>query len=170
MLNNILGPVAFYSWDGKKTDIVRFNEQFYQAVHIPEFAERLENIEQFIHKDDAEKMHNAFKKAMEEKLMGASEILRFYTPDSTVLSFRIHFYHLGNKEGGERFYGSAQNVTTLTDLEEEKKLVANYSKDGLMFIRKINQKFVYSVASRGIADLFDITPSPNGNSRTPWRD
>ena len=159
MLNNILGPVAFYSWDGKKTDIVRFNEQFYQAVHIPEFAERLENIEQFIHKDDAEKMHNAFKKAMEEKLMGASEILRFYTPDSTVLSFRIHFYHLGNKEGGERFYGSAQNVTTLTDLEEEKKLVANYSKDGLMFIRKINQKFVYSVASRGIADLFDITPS-----------
>ena len=159
MLNNILGPVAFYSWDGKdRTDIVRFNEQFYQAVHVPDFAERLENIEQFIHKDDAEKMHNAFKKAIEDKLTGSSVVLRFYAPDGTILSFNMHLYYLGKKEGGERFYGAAQNVTALTDLEEEKRLVANYSKDGMVFVRKLNNKFMYSVVSRGTADLFDITP------------
>ena len=159
MLNNIIGPVAFYSWDGaKKTDIVRFNEQFYKAVHINEFAERLEHIEQFIHPDDAEKMHNAFKEAMENKLNGSDETLRFYTPDGTILSFYIHFYYLGKKEGGERFYGAAQNVTELSDLKEEVNLIATYSKDSLLFIRKVDNNWIFSVASRGLADLFDITP------------
>ena len=159
MLNNIIGPVAFYSWQDGKTDIVRFNEQFYQAVHIQEFAERLENIERFIHIDDAEKMHNAFKKAMENKLTGASETLRFYTPDGTVLSFFIHFYYLGKKEGGERFYGAAQNVTELADLKEEKNLMANYSKDSIVFMRIVDNVWLYSVPCRGLADIFDISPA-----------
>ena len=158
MLNNIIGPVAFYSWTGNNTDIVRFNEQFYQAVHIQEFAERLNNIERFLHKNDVEKMYTAFEKAMEDKLTGASEVLRFYAPDGTVLSFRVHFYYLGKKEGGERFYGAAQNVTTLTDLLEEKRLVSHYSKDGMAFIRKVNNVFIYSVVSRGLSDIFDIAP------------
>ena len=158
MLNNIIGPVAFYSWDGKKTDIVRFNEQFYKAVHINEFAERLEHIEQFIHPDDAPKMHAAFAKAMKDKLNGYSETLRFYTPDGTILSFYIHFYYIGKKEGGERFYGSAQNVTELSDLKEEVNLIANYSKDTMVFLRKVDKNWIFSVASRGLADLFDITP------------
>ena len=159
MLNNIIGPVAFYSWTGKKTDIVRFNEQFYQAVHIQEFSNRLENIERFVHADDALKMHNAFKKAIENKLTGASETLRFYTPDGTVLSFYIHFYYMGKKDGGERFYGAAQNVTELSDLKEEKNFVANYSKDSIVFLRKVSNQWIYSVVSRGLADIFDITPA-----------
>lgn len=159
MLNNVIGPVAFYSWSGETTDIVRFNEQFYQAVHVNEFAERLEHIERFIHVEDAPKMHNAFQRAMEDKLNGANEILRFYTPDGTVLSFFIHFYYLGKKEGGERFYGSAQNVTELADLQEEKRLVSNYSKDSMMFLKRVNGVYTFSVASRGLADVFDITPT-----------
>ena len=159
MLNNIIGPVAFYSWDGHKTDIVRFNEQFYRAVHIQEFAERLEFIEQFIHPDDSIKMHDAFRMAMADKLNGHSETLRFFTPDGTILSFYIHFYYLGKKDGGERFYGAAQNVTELTDLKEEVNLIANYSKDSLVFIRKVDDKLIYSVASRGLSDIFDITPA-----------
>ena len=158
MLNNIIGPVAFYSWTGEQTDIVRFNEQFYKAVHINEFAERLEHIERFIHVDDAAKMHAAFQEAMDNKLNGASETLRFYTPDGTVLSFYIHFYYMGRKEGGERFYGAAQNVTELSDLIEEKRLIANYSRDGIAFIRKVNNEYLYSVVSRGLSDLFDIAP------------
>ncbi|MBQ6730812.1 MAG: EAL domain-containing protein [Bacilli bacterium] len=158
MLNNIIGPVAFYSWDGKKTDIVRFNEQFYQAVHVNNFAERLVFIEQFIHPDDCIKMHDAFRFAMMDKLNGHSETLRFFTPSGTVLSFFIHFYYLGKKEGGERFYGAAHNVTELTDLKEEVKLIANYSKDSLLFLRKIDDDWYYSVASRGLSDIFDITP------------
>ena len=159
MLNNIIGPVAFYSWDGKKTDIVRFNEQFYRSVHVQEFAERLEFIEQFIHPDDWIKMHDAFRFAMADKLNGYSETLRFFTPDGTVLSFHMHFYYLGKKEGGERFYGAAQNVTELTDLKEEVNLIANYSKDSLIFLRKVSNNWFYSVASRGLSDLFDITPA-----------
>ena len=159
MLNNIIGPVAFYSWTGENTDIVRFNEQFYQAVHVQEFSERLENIERFLHKDDIPKMYSAFQRAMDNRLNGASETLRFYAPDGTVLSFFIHFYHMGRKEGGERFYGAAQNVTELSDLKEEKNLVANYSNDTIAFIRTVNNEFIFSIVSRGLSDVFDITPS-----------
>ena len=71
----------------------------------------------------------------------------------------IHFYYIGRKEGGERFYGSAQNVTELNDLKEEMNLLANYSKEGISFLRKVNNEWTYSVASRGLADVFDITPA-----------
>ena len=49
-------------------------------------------------------------------------------------------------------------MTSLTDLIEEKRLVASYSKEGLTFIKKANNEIHYSVASSGIADLLDITP------------
>ena len=65
---------------------------------------------------------------------------------------------MGKKEGGERFYGSAQNVTELADLQEEKRLVSNYSKDSMMFLKRVNGVYTFSVASRGLADVFDITP------------
>ena len=158
MLNNIIGSVAFYSWRGDKTDIVRFNEQFYASVNAADFAERLNNIERWMPPEDVPKMHEVFQKAMTNKLNGAEEILRFYKPDGTLSSYSIHFYHLGKKEGGERFYGSAKDVTELTDLREEIKLIANYSKDSLVFLRKVDNKWIYSVASRGLADVFDISP------------
>ena len=158
MLNNIIGSVAFYSWKGDKTDIVRFNEQFYESVNVADFADRLTNIERWMPAEDIPKMHEVLRKAMENKLNGAEEILRFYKQDGTLSSYSIRFYHLGKKEGGERFYGSAKDVTELTDLREEIKLIANYSKDSLVFMRKVDNKWIYSVASRGLADVFDISP------------
>ena len=38
-------------------------------------------------------------------------------------------------------------------------MIANYSKDSLIFLRKVSNIWYYSVASRGLADLFDITPA-----------
>ena len=159
MLNNIIGSVAYYSWKGDTTDIVRFNEQFYEAVNTADFADRLTNIERWMPPEDVPKMHALFKRSIENKLNGAQDVLRFYKLDGTLTSFSIRLYHLGKKEGGERFYGSAEDVTELTDLREEIKLIANYSKDSLIFLRKIDNKWIYSVASRGLADVFDITPS-----------
>ena len=159
MLNNIIGPVAFFTWNGKRTNIIRFNEQFYKALNIPNFnEERIVDIERFVVTDDTEKMHQAFKSAMEDKLNGSHEYLRFNAFDGTILSFRVHFYYLGKQEGEERFYGAVQNVTALTDLLEEKKLHANYSTDGQTYIKKVGDRMVFSVASRNISDIFDITP------------
>ena len=157
MLNNIIGPVAFYSWHGDHTDIVRFNEQFYKAVSIPDFADRLTNIERFMVKEDIEKLHSAFKKAMENRLNGHTERVRFYLTNGTVSSFDIHFYYIGKKEGGERFYGSAIDVTELTNLKEQIGIISSHSKDNLIFVSKINNKWKFSVPSHGLSEIFHLS-------------
>ena len=103
-------------------------------------------------------MEQAFEKAMENRLFGYTQILHFYKTDGTLTSYSMHFYYLGHKEGGERFYGSANNVTELTDLKEEMELIAKYGHDNMIFIRKVYDKWVYTVASHGLSDLFNLSP------------
>ena len=159
MLNNIIGAVAIYAWKGEHIDIVRYNQQFFESVDLPDFVERLENIEQFLPKEDHPIMFDALKEAVDNRLTGSTRILRFYRSDGTLSSFRIHFYYIGKKEGYERFYGSATNVTELADLQDSKSLVAKYSNDNMIFIKKVYDKWVYLVISHGLSDVLDLSPS-----------
>ena len=158
MLNNILGAVAFYSWDGEHVDIVRFNQQFYQAVDVPDFATRLENIEQFVPEVDRPAFFNALKEAMNNRLVGSVCSTRFYRSDGVLMNFKLHFYYLGTKEGEELFYGSAANDSELADLKETKELIANNSIDNMIFISIVGGKFKFNVVSHGLSDIFGITP------------
>ena len=157
MLNNILGPVAIYSWHGERVDIVRFNEQFYQAVNVPDFHDRLEGIEQFLPDEDKPKIYQALQKAIDDKLSGSTEILRFAMINGNYSFFSIHFYYLGKKEDGERFYGSATNVTELMEYAEERRLIANYSNETFIFVRRVYDKWVYSVVSHYLENTFGLT-------------
>ena len=159
MLNTIIGSVAIYSWNKEHIDIIRYNQQFFEAVDVPEFSERLVNIEQFIPKEDRPKLFAVLKEAMESKYSGARETLRFYRTDGTLSSFSIHFYHLGRKEGSERFYGSAINVTELTDFRDATKLIAQYSTDNMIFITRVYNKWRYKVISHGLSDVLNLSPA-----------
>jgi hypothetical protein len=77
MLNNIIGAVALYSWDGENTDIVRFNQQFYESVDVPDFMEKLTNIERVMPPEDVPVLHSLFKEAKEHRLSGSSGMVRF---------------------------------------------------------------------------------------------
>ena len=159
MLNNIIGAVAIYAWRGDHVDIVRFNQQFMDSVNVPEFTERLENIEQFVPVDDRPLLFEALKEAASNRLTGStSKILRFARTDGTYASFIIHFYHIGKKEGTDRFYGSAMNVTELATLKGDKQLVAKYSQDNMIFIRKVYDKWVYNVVSHALSSVIGLTP------------
>ncbi len=158
MLNNILGPVAFYSWHDEHIDIVRFNQQFYQAVNVPDFATRLDNIEQFVPSDDVPGLFAALKEAMENRLTGATGFARFARSDGLYMSFRIHFYYLGKREDGELFYGAASNDSETANLKEAKELIAKYSIDNMIFISKVNDNLVFNVVSHGLSDIFGIAP------------
>ena len=158
MLNSILGPVAIYSWDGKEhLDIVRFNQQFYEAVNVPGFDERISHIERWMPEDDLPKIASALTQAMEDKLRGAIGVFHFANPNGTMATFRIHFFYLGKKEGEERFYGSAMNITVLTDLQDEMKFIGDYGNDNLIFIERIEGNWHYRVASHGLSDFFGIS-------------
>ena len=159
MLNNILGAVALYSVrEGKHVDIIRYNQQFYETVNVPDFAEKLENIEKTMPREDAYKLLATFKKARDDKLLGAAEFLRFYTSDGTLLTYRMKFYYLGKKEGTERYYGSSLNVTELADLRDEKAIVTEFSSDNIILIRKRNGQLNYSVISHGLSADLGLKP------------
>ena len=162
MLNSILGAVALYSVrtdkDGQHVDIVRYNQQFYDSVKVPDFADRLVNIERTMPKDETAKFFAALKKAKEDRLLGSAEFLRFFASDGTILTYRCRYYYLGKKEGTDRFYGSVLNVSELADLRDEKAIMTEYSNDNIILIRKRNGKFVYSVISHGLSEDLGLKP------------
>ena len=157
MLNSILGPVAVYALDGENVDIVRYNEQFYKAVNVPDFTEKIEGIQKVMPPEDAKVLFSLLHEAAKNKLNGSSGTLRFFTQNGTVVSFIIHFFYLGEQNGSKRFYGSATNVTNLTDLKEELALLSDYSRDALAFVRRIDNQWTYKVASHTLSDLLGIT-------------
>ena len=157
MLNNILGPVAIYSVQGDHVDIVRYNEQFYRAVNVPDFTERLVNIEQFVPDEDKPILFDTLKEAKNSKLLGATGLIRFILTNGTMSFFEIHFYYLGRKEGADQYYGSAHCVTELADAVEEKKLISELSSENIIFVNKVYDKWTFKVSSNGMASRFGLT-------------
>lgn len=151
MLNNILGPVAFYAYKDKQVDIVRFNQQFYEAVNASDFHQRLVHIEQFVPEEDKPKLYNMFDEAIGNKANGAVALVRFHRIDGVLMTFLLRVYYLGEKEGFHRFYGSASNLTSFTDLRQKMSLIAKYSSDTIIFLQKINGKSSFVIAAHGLA-------------------
>lgn len=158
MLNNVIGPVAIYSLRKEHIDIVRYNQQFMSAVDVPDFIDKLENIENTMPKEDVPLILDAFKRAKENKLMGANGIFRFYRADGVLSSFRMHLYYIGKKEGTDRFYGSVSNVTELVDLEEAKALMAHYSSGNVILVRHVGGQWKFAVVSHNLSDIIGVDP------------
>lgn len=136
MLNNILGPCALYSWHGDEVDIVRYNEQFYEAVNVPDFSQRLNDIRRFMPKTDVPRMIQLLHLAKQDRLNGSTGILHFYKTDGTLTTFYMHFYYLHLEGDDKIFYGSVQNITKLSNLEKQMTLLSHISKDTVLFLSR----------------------------------
>ena len=152
MLNNIIGAVAYYSVHDHNVDIVRFNEQFYKLVNIPDFQERLLGIQDYVPDVDKPKLYSMLERAEKDKLNGAWDDIRFYTSDGTILSIHMHLYYLGVKEGAKRFYGASRSATELNEAKQQLSLIAEYSSDTIIFLRKFNENWSFSVAAYHLAE------------------
>ena len=158
MLNNILGPVAIYSWDGEnKVDIVRFNQQFYESVSVSDFHEKLENVQNTVPEKDKVNFINLFKEAKEHKLLGSRGTVRFYKADGTLTAFDMRVYYIGKNEGTDRFYGSTHNITELEDIKQAMTLISKYSVDNYIFLKRLNNKWVYKVVAYNLTGIFGLT-------------
>ena len=156
MLNSILGPTAIYAWKEENVDIIRYNEQFYKAVNVPDFMDKIEHIQNVMPETDRQNLYKLLGEAVDNRLNGSSGRLRFARSDGTLASFIIHFFYLGEREGTKRFYGSATNVTIFADLKEHLNLIAEYSRDSLVFVKFINGKWTYEVLSNTLSDLVGL--------------
>ncbi|MBQ9680551.1 MAG: GGDEF domain-containing protein [Ruminococcus sp.] len=134
MLNNILGSCALYSWHDGAVDIVRYNEQFYEAVDIPNFKDRLTDIRQYMTNGDRQRLSDLLSEAVGDRLNGSKGVLHFYKTDGTLTTFFMHFYYLHSDHNAKIFYGSAQNISRLSNLEKQMTMLARYSPDTVLFL------------------------------------
>ncbi len=136
MLNNILGPCALYLFHDDGVDIVRYNEQFYEAVDIPNFKDRLNCIQQYMPEGDVPLFYETLNAAERDRLNGKRGVMHFYKTDGTLTTFDMHFYYLHTEGGGKVFYGSVQNITKLSNLEKQIKLLSTMTKDTVLFMSR----------------------------------
>lgn len=157
MLNSILGPVAIYSLHRNgQVDIVRYNQQFYEAVNVPDFEERIENIGRFVLPSRREAMINALKSAAKDRLNGAKVLIPTYRTDGTLAMFSMHFFYVGKKQGTQRFYGSADDITTLHDLRGKMDWIGKVGQDTIVFAKRVNGKLVFETAVNGLESILGV--------------
>ena len=150
MLNNIIGPAAYYVLEGTRVDIVRYNQQFYEAVNVQNFTGRLEHIERFMPEEERPLLVETMRKAMDNKLVGQEGLFHFYKTDGKLTSFYITFYFLGAQDGLPRFYGAARNVTPLAEKEAKLNLLGQYSNDSVVFVSLENGQPRFEVFTHGL--------------------
>lgn len=153
MLNNILGPCALYSWHGDDVDIVRYNEQFYEAVDVPDFVDRLTCIHRFLPKSDLPRLTQLLHAAQSDRLNGSKGILHFYKTDGSLTTFHMHFYYLHNEGDDKIFYGSVRNITKLSTLEKQMSLLSHFSKDTVLFLSRTAEGHIrFTVLFNGLEE------------------
>jgi diguanylate cyclase (GGDEF)-like protein len=157
MLNNILGPAAIYSWDKDEVDIIRFNQKFQEVVDVPDFTERLESIQRFMPPADRKVLFSTLEKARLDKMNGASAVMDFGRTDGTYSRFWIHFYYLDEVEGRMRFYGSARDVTELTNLNRHMDLLSQFLSECVVFLIYRHGTYSYQVAAQGLEKEMEIS-------------
>ncbi len=158
MLNNILGPCALYSRHGDEVDIVRYNEQFYEAVDVPDFMDRLISIHQFLPPADIPRLTQLLSLAERDRLNGSKGILHFYKTDGTLTTFYMHFYYLHTEGENKIFYGSVKNITKLSNLEKQMALLAHVSTDTVLFLSRTPKgKICFTVLFYDLQDAIGMS-------------
>jgi len=159
MLNNILGPVAFYLWHGDDIDIVRYNEQFYEAVDVPDFSEKIVAIQNVVPERYLARFYALFERAMADDLNGSQDVLPFGKYDGTYSWFWLHAYFLAETLEGKRFYVSARDVTDSVALQRQMKVLSESLSSTVMFVYRQGVSWHYEVVVHGLQGLLGVTGS-----------
>ena len=156
MLNNVIGPVAIYSYKNNSVDIVRFNQQFYESVGVEGFHDRLVGIEQFVPDFDRKNLFRLLEEAKKNSLQGSKGSLRFYRPEGSIMTYIMNFWYLGEQEGADRYYGSANNVTDYANLQQQMRLISKYASSSIAFYKRIDGKSVFTLVAHGLESVLNM--------------
>lgn len=150
MLNHIIGPAAIYCLHGEDIDIVRFNEMFYRAVNVPDFSARLLSIQRVMPEREVPELFATLKKAFDDRLNGASGVFTFKKIDGTAARFLIQFYYLNNDGGNIRYYGSARDVTEITNLHRHMELLSRFTSRTVLFLLYNHGIYSFDIVAHGL--------------------
>lgn len=123
MLNNIMGPVAFYDVCGSNLDITRVNEQYIRLAGTPSdggsnYGKRFWN-----HVKDSDRVHlfDIFENAYENKADGAEGYIHFIKMDYSEILVYIRVFFMKEKDGHRQFCASLMDMT-----EYDNKRITSY--------------------------------------------
>ena len=121
MLNNVLGPVAFYNWSGENVEIIRYNEQFYEMINIEleELEDRRLNIQEYMPPDDRNKFFALLEEAQRNWAIGSSGSIRVYRPNGSITWMKLKLFFIEEDFQGKKFYASVQDETELNVINTE---------------------------------------------------
>ena len=88
---------------------------------------------------------------------GASAVMSFGRVDGTYSRFWIHFYYLDEAEGRMRFYGSARDVTELTNLNRHMDLLSRFLSECVIFQVYNHGIYSFRVAAQGLEQEMQIS-------------
>lgn len=157
MLNHIIGPAAIYAWHGDTIDIIRFNQQFYQAVNAADFTDRLLNIQQYMPEKEVPMLSEALQRAYEDRLNGSSTLLSFNKLDGSRVRFLIHFYFLNDDGETKRFYGSCRDVTEIAQLQQQMNLLSRFISKTVLFMTVKEDNYSFEVVAHGLEKEMGIS-------------
>lgn len=115
MLNNILGPAAFYDIYEDKIEITRVNEQYYQLAGISNSkqAEDGKKLWNHVPADDQQFLLSLFGQAYDNPLIGSQGYVRYMRADGKLLWVYLRIFFLRERDGHKTFYSSLTDVTRL---------------------------------------------------------
>lgn len=157
MLNNVLGPVAIYSWNDEKVDIIRFNELFYELVDVKDFSERIINIERFVPKEEKTKFYNLFRRATKDYLNGATDTITFRKSDGNEVNIKMHLYYIGDDGNNKKFYGSVQDITEIIDYNNNMNILSKFLPDCIVLVKERGNRLIHNVIIYGNKYVFGLT-------------
>ncbi len=157
MLNQIIGPAAIYSLHREEIDIIRFNQMFYHAVNVPDFHSKLLGIQKLMPEQEVPELFRALKEAYDDRLNGSSGLFTFKKIDGGAARFLLHFYFLNEDGEQRRFYGSARDVTELTNLHRHMELLSRFTSRSIFFLLYNQGRYSIEVAAHGMEKEMGMT-------------
>jgi len=157
MLNHIIGPAAIYCVHGGDIDIIRFNQMFYRAVNVPDFSAKLLGIQRVMPENEVSGLFRTLKKAYDDRLNGASGVFTFKKIDGSAARFLIQFYYLNEDEDNIRYYGSARDVTEITNLHRHMELLSRFTSRTILFLLYNHGEYSFEVTAHGLEKDLGLT-------------
>lgn len=121
LLNNILGAIALYQYDGKQLELARCNDQYCRIVHHDEDEESKQGYDLFetILQDDRQILVRGLEKAKDSGDSGVEIHVRRFRSDGRIIWLQIRIFYLSTTNQKDLYYASVSDVTGQMEAVEE---------------------------------------------------
>ncbi len=149
MINNIIGPVAFYEMYGNQIEVTRVNEQYFRLAGATSSVEN-SSVKKFwnhVRDDDRPALYAIFEQAYENPVTGADGHIHFLRADGQVLWVYMKVFFLRETDGRKLFYSSLIDATALrnkkSDADIKPSELVNIAPEHLNQMKKFYDKFPF---------------------------